>query len=101
MSVRAEADKSVKSETPTVDRSKTQNIEPGNISNEGAEKRADIGKTREPTPGGTAAVLKCSSCCIPQLERIYTNLVDTPQRHRHSMDQHQRPSTADLPCLEL
>lgn len=49
MTIRAEADKSKKAETPTVDRSKTENIEAGNISNEGAEKRADIGKTREPT----------------------------------------------------
>lgn len=54
MAVRAEADKSVTSQTPNVDRSKTENIEAGNISNENAEKRADIGKTREPTPTGTA-----------------------------------------------
>ena len=32
-----------------VDRSKVQNIEPGNISREGAEMRADIGKERAPT----------------------------------------------------
>ena len=51
-SVRAEADKSVKSQTPDVDRSKVENIEPGNISNESAEKRADIGKDRPPTPTG-------------------------------------------------
>lgn len=58
MSVRAEADKSVNSQTPNVDRSKTENIEAGNISNENAEKRADIGKTREPTPTGTTCVHK-------------------------------------------
>lgn len=34
---------------PTVDQSKTENIQPGNISNENAEKRADIGATRPPT----------------------------------------------------
>lgn len=34
---------------PSVDQSKTQNIAPGNISNENAEKRADIGATRPPT----------------------------------------------------
>ena len=54
MTVRAETDESIKSKTPTVDRSKTENIEAGNISNENAEKRADIGKTREPTPAGKA-----------------------------------------------
>ena len=56
--IRAEADKSTKSEVPTVDRSKTENIEAGNISNENAEKRADIGKTREPTPAGKINDLK-------------------------------------------
>lgn len=54
MVIRAEADKSVKSQTPSVDRSKPENIEAGNISNENAEKRADIGKDRAPTPTGTA-----------------------------------------------
>jgi len=58
MGVRAEADKSVNSQTPNVDRSKTENIEAGNISNENAEKRADIGKTREPTPAGTTCLCK-------------------------------------------
>lgn len=62
MSIRAEADKSVKSQTPDVDRSKASNIEPGNISNENAEKRADIGKTREPTPTGNVAVREF--CCL-------------------------------------
>ena len=56
MTVRAEADKSVKSQTPNVNRDKTENIEAGNISNENAEKRADIGKTREPTPTGTPEI---------------------------------------------
>ncbi|KAL0035380.1 hypothetical protein WJX77_003777 [Trebouxia sp. C0004] len=55
MAVRAEADKSVNSQTPNADRSKTENIEAGNISNENAEKRADIGKTREPTPSEAQA----------------------------------------------
>ena len=32
-----------------IDRSKVENIEPGNISNEAAEMRADIGKDRPPT----------------------------------------------------
>lgn len=58
-SVRAEADKSVKAQTPDVDRSKIENIEPGNISNEAAEKRADIGKERPPTPTGIT-LLKAS-----------------------------------------
>eukprot|EP00891_Asterochloris_glomerata_P000655 jgi/Astpho2/655/Aster-04494 len=34
---------------PQVDQSKTKNIEAGNISNQNAEKRADIGATRAPT----------------------------------------------------
>ncbi|KAL3146202.1 hypothetical protein ABBQ32_002906 [Trebouxia sp. C0010 RCD-2024] len=34
---------------PKVDQSKVQNIAPGNISNQNAEKRADIGATRPPT----------------------------------------------------
>lgn len=34
---------------PSVDQSKTQNIAPGDISNENAERRADIGATRPPT----------------------------------------------------
>ena len=55
MVVRAESDESIKAKTPQVDRSKPENIEAGNISNENAEKRADIGKTREPTPAGTIA----------------------------------------------
>ena len=55
ISIRAEADKSVESQTPSVNRNKTENIEAGNISNENAEKRADIGKTREPTPTGESA----------------------------------------------
>lgn len=55
MVIRAEADKSIEAKAPNVDRSKTENIEAGNISNENAEKRADIGKTREPTPSGAHA----------------------------------------------
>ena len=55
MVIRAEADKSIEAKAPNVDRSKTENIEAGNISNENAEKRADIGKTREPTPTGAHA----------------------------------------------
>lgn len=39
---------------PDVDQSKTQNIAPGNISNENAERRADIGATRPPTLFGTS-----------------------------------------------
>lgn len=64
MSIRAEADKSVESQTPNVNRNKTENIEAGNISNENAEKRADIGKDREPTPAGEmqARHLVCCSC---------------------------------------
>ena len=65
MSIRAEADKSIKSDTGNVDRSKTQNIEAGNISNENAEKRADIGKTREPTPTGDYSQLV--KMCLPSL----------------------------------
>ena len=34
---------------PKVDQSKVQNIAPGNISNQNAEKRADLGATRPPT----------------------------------------------------
>lgn len=34
---------------PTIDQSKPENIQPGNISNENAERRADIGATRPPT----------------------------------------------------
>ncbi|DBA82125.1 hypothetical protein WJX77_005557 [Trebouxia sp. C0004] len=34
---------------PSIDQSKTENIQPGNISNENAERRADIGATRPPT----------------------------------------------------
>lgn len=34
---------------PVVDQTKSQNIQPGNISNENAERRADIGATRPPT----------------------------------------------------
>ncbi len=34
---------------PNIDQSKTENIQPGNISNENAERRADIGATRPPT----------------------------------------------------
>ena len=62
MSIRAEADKSVESQTPNVNRNKTENIEAGNISNENAEKRADIGKNREPTPAGTSA--NTESCVL-------------------------------------
>lgn len=58
MSIRAEADKSVESQTPNVNRNKTENIEAGNLSNENAEKRADIGKSREPTPAGTSAIIE-------------------------------------------
>jgi len=69
MAVRAEADKSVNSQTPNVDRSKTENIEAGNISSENAEKRADIGKTREPTPTGTICLCKSdchlTPCLVP------------------------------------
>ena len=36
-------------EEPNIDQSKTENIQPGNISSENAEKRADIGATRPPT----------------------------------------------------
>lgn len=34
---------------PNIDQSKTENIQPGNISSENAERRADIGATRPPT----------------------------------------------------
>ncbi|DBA68307.1 TPA: hypothetical protein ACH3X2_013625 [Trebouxia sp. C0005] len=34
---------------PNIDQSKTENIQPGNISNENAERRADIGAKRPPT----------------------------------------------------
>ena len=34
---------------PGVDQRKTENIQPGNISNENAERRADIGASRPPT----------------------------------------------------
>jgi len=46
--VRAEEDKSIKAQNPVVDRSDTRNIEAGNVTPEGAEKRADIGKERKP-----------------------------------------------------
>lgn len=62
MSIRAEADKSVESQTPNVNRNKTENIEAGNISNENAEKRADIGKGREPTPAGEMQAMHVISC---------------------------------------
>ena len=52
MVIRAETDKSIEAKAPTVDRSKPENIEAGNISNENAERRADIGKERAPTPTG-------------------------------------------------
>ncbi len=68
MAVRAEADKSVNSQAPNVDRSKTENIEAGNVSNENAEKRADIGKTREPTPAGMTCL--CRSHCHLRLCRL-------------------------------
>lgn len=62
MVIRAEADKSVKSQTPSVDRSNPENIEAGNVSNENAEKRADIGKDRAPSPTGTVyPVCACAS----------------------------------------
>ena len=39
---------------PKVDQTKTQNIAAGNISNENAERRADIGASRPPTLFGKA-----------------------------------------------
>ena len=44
---------------PSIDQSKTENIQPGNISSENAERRADIGATRSPTLFG-----KSLSCCV-------------------------------------
>lgn len=52
---------------PIVDQTKSQNIQPGNISNENAERRADIGATRPPTllgkvSGGVAMCTRLYSC---------------------------------------
>ena len=52
---------------PKVDQSKTQNIAAGNISNENAERRADIGATRPPTLFGKA--LYTQGCSHPGLVR--------------------------------
>ena len=103
MSVRAETDKSVESKTPDVNRNKPENIEAGNISNENAEKRADIGKNREPTPAGTKATSNnvfhpeirdaCPQVWLPRC-------VLRVQRHRPSTVQHRKPSTADSLCWE-
>ena len=49
-----------------VDRSDTRNIEAGNISNENAERRADIGKDRIPTFPGEHCFWRaqaCDLCC--------------------------------------
>ena len=40
---------------PVIDQTKPENIVPGNISNENAERRADIGATRPPTLLGKLA----------------------------------------------
>ena len=74
LSVRAETDKSVESQTPNVNRNKTENIEAGNLSNENAEKRADIGKTREPTPAGKGTPVDVFPVCDYAVEVLVDEL---------------------------
>lgn len=47
---------------PGIDQRKTENIQPGNISSENAERRADIGATRPPTLLGQFCELACIDC---------------------------------------
>ena len=74
-----------------MDRSNVSNVEPGNISNENAEKRADIGKTRPPT-FTEAQVLVCSeqNTCLPCLA---TGRNSARSLRRPSTDQRPRLST--------
>ena len=44
---------------PKVDQSKVENIAPGNISNQNAEKRADLGAVRPPTLFGKRTNQRC------------------------------------------
>ena len=88
---------------PAIDQTKPENIVPGNISNENAERRADIGATRPPTLLGTLALLKYlvppagpsrSQCHVPPAAACYLTIFCVLQRHRLLMALHQRPSMA-------
>ena len=47
---------------PQIDQTKPQNIQPGNISAENAERRADIGANRPPTLLGSFSLQVCFGC---------------------------------------